>query len=373
MKKIVLIMMTAIIWSACSDENKPDKKAELKDLQKQQSELNDKIKKLRDELAAADTGSESSKVTLVKIAEMAPVEFNHYIEVQAHVDGDEDIMVNPETMGTVVHVAVKAGDRVDKGQLLASLDDRILKQSLGELQSQLDLVTSLYNRQKNLWDQKIGSEVQFMQAKTNKEALEKRMASLQEQWEMTRIKSPISGTVDAVNIKVGMTVSPAVPAVHVVNLNYLKVKGEVAESYISKVKKGNAVLIYFPDLQKEIRAKVDYSGNSINVMNRTFNVEVRLNAAELDYRPNMVAILKIVDYTAPATITVPVKTIQGDTDGNYVYLAVEENGKTICRKQHVKTGLTYNGNTEIKDGLKAGDKLITMGYTDLVEGQKITY
>ena len=373
MKKLVFVMLMAMIWSACSDGSKPDKKAELKELLKQQSELNDKIKKLRDELAAADTGSESSKVTLVKVAEMAPAVFQHYIEVQARVDGDEDIMVNPETMGTVVHVAVKAGDHVSKGQVLASLDDRILKQSLGEMQSQLDLVTSLYTKQKNLWDQKIGSEVQFMQAKTNKEALEKRMASLQEQWEMTRIKSPISGTVDAVNIKVGMTVSPAVPAVHVVNLNSLKVKGEVAESYISKVKKGNPALIYFPDLQKEISTKIDYSGNAINMMNRTFNVEVRLNGAGLEYHPNMVAVLKIVDYTATNTFTVPVKTIQGDADGNYVYLAAEENGKSVCRKQHVKPGMTYNGNTEIKEGLKAGDKLITMGYTDLVEGQKITY
>src|SRR6185295_16366748 len=169
------------------------------------------------------------------------------------VDGDEDVSVSAEAMGTVTAVLVKAGDHVSTGQVLATLDDKMMKQSVAEMQSQLDLATTVFNRQKNLWDQKIGSEVQYLQAKTNKEAMEKRMASIQEQWNMTRIKSPINGTIDAVNIKVGQSVAPGMPSFHIVNLTELKVKGEVAESYISKVQKGNNVVIFFPDINKEVK------------------------------------------------------------------------------------------------------------------------
>ena len=324
-------------------------------------------------MADADTTGGNSKSTLVNITEVTPQSFSHYIEVQAKVDGDEDVNVSSETMGTVTAVLVKAGDNVSKGQVLATLDDRIMKQSIAEMQSQLDLVTSLYNKQKSLWDQKIGSEVQFIQARTNKESLEKRMASMQEQWDMTRIKSPVSGTVDNVIVKIGQSVAPGMPAFHVVNLSQLKIKGEVAESYISKVQKGNHVLIFFPDLNKEVKGVVEYSGRAINNMNRTFNVEVRLNPKEGDFHPNMIAVLKIIDYTASNTIVVPVKTVQSGSDGNYVFVALAQNGKMIAKRQAVKPGITYNGNTEIKEGLKQGDKVITIGYADLVDGEEITF
>ncbi|HRH67758.1 MAG TPA: efflux RND transporter periplasmic adaptor subunit, partial [Bacteroidia bacterium] len=246
MKKILfsLLILTAVSCSQNSDTDK--KRAELDNLKKEQASLREKITRLETELADADTSGLNVKSKIVVVTEMNPVPFNHYIEVQAKVEGEEDVTVSSETMGNITSLNVKAGDKVSKGDILAVVDDRIIRQGIQELQAQLDLVTQIYNKQKNLWDQKIGSEIQFLQAKTNKEALEKRMGSLQEQLDMTRIKSPINGTVDLVNIKVGQTMAPGVPAFRVVNLSSLKVSAEVAESYISKVKRGNDVLIYFP-------------------------------------------------------------------------------------------------------------------------------
>lgn len=371
MKKTISILLLTSVFAGCSTGNNADKKAELDALLKEQSTLNDKIKSIKEQIALSDTTGGDNHTNLVKITSVVPQVFNHYIEVQARVDGDEDLNVSPETMGNVTAVLVKAGDHVSKGQVLAQLDDKIMKQSIGEVQSQLDLVSNLYTKQKSLWDQKIGSEVQFLQAKTNKESLEKRMAAMQEQLDMTRIKSPINGTVDAVNIKVGQSVAPGMPALHVVNLGSLKVKGEVAESFISKVKRGNKVLLYFPDLNQEVKAQVDYSGNSISTLNRTFNVEVRLNSRDGVFHPNMICILKIVDYTSPHAIVVPVKTIQGGTDGNYVLVMITENGKMICKRKPVKPGVSYNGFTEILEGLNEGDQLITLGYDGLVEGEVV--
>jgi membrane fusion protein (multidrug efflux system) len=372
MKNLIPVLIFVTALSACSSEKKSDMQVELDSLVKVQSDINDRIAVLKNELAKNDSNA-AEKATLVEVEPAAPRSFRHYIEVQAKVDGDEDVQVSAETMGIITAVLVKAGDKVTKGQVLITLDDKAMQQSLAEMRSQLELVTSLYNKQKSLWDQKIGSEVQYIQAKANKDAAEKRMAGMQEQWNMTRIKSPINGTVDAVNVKIGQALSPGMAAVHVVNLTSLKVKAEVAESFISKVRKGNDVLIYFPDIDKEVKGKVDYSGSAINNVNRTFNVEVRLNPKEGEFHPNMVAILKIIDYTSENAMVVPVKTIQNGREGSYVFIASMEGGKTVAKRQTVKPGISYNGMTEIKEGLKQGDKVIMIGYSDLVEGEEVKF
>jgi len=289
---VILTTLTIVLY-ACGSGS--DKHAELEKLKKEQATLKEKITALEAEIAQSDTSKNDEKSKLVAIKEMKPETFKHYIEIQAKVDGDEDVIVSPESMGNITSLQVQAGDRVVKGQLLATIDDRMIRQGVAEAQTQLDLATQVFNRQKNLWDQKIGSEIQFLQAKTNKEALEKRVASLQEQLEMTRIKSPINGTVDQVDIKIGQAVAPGMPAFRVVNLNALKVTGEVAESFISKVNRGNETIISIPDMGKEINTKLDYAGRAINTLNRTFNVEVRLSPKDGELHPNMVAVMKIVD------------------------------------------------------------------------------
>lgn len=367
MKKQFFSILFVSALVACSTTG--DKKAELEKLKKEQNEIKEKIKKLEAELKVSTSTPDKQK--LVAITEMQPTIFNHYIEVQARVEGDEDVMLTPESAGTITALNVKPGDKVFAGQVMAVIDDKLIRQGMSELQSQLDLAVEIYNRQKNLWDQKIGSEVQFLQTKTNKEALERKMGSLREQLSMTRIKSPINGTVDEVRIKIGQTVAPGIPSIRVVNLSSLKVRGELAESYISKVSKGNDAIIYFPDIKKEIVTKVDYSGNRIDPINRTFNAEVRLKEKSADIRPNMVSILKIIDYSNPAAFVIPLAVIQKSSDGDFVYVAEKVNGKLIAKRKAVKQGLVYNGTAEILSGLLAGDMVITTGYQTIIEGDPI--
>lgn len=364
-----LILIAATVIS-CNQVPAGDKRSELESLKKEQTDLKDKIAKLEEDLAKNDT-SKNNKLKIVSATEMLPQTFTHFVEVQAKVEGDEDVTLSSEMPGTVTSVQVKPGDKVSKGQVLATLDDRAIKQQLDAMKANLDMAVTMFNRQKNLWDQKIGSEVQFIQAKTQKESMEKQYASLQEQWDMTRIKSPINGTVDVVNIKIGSAVAPGVTSVRVVNLSNLKVKAEIAESYIGKVKTGNNVVIYFPDSGKEIKTKLGYSGQAINPLNRTFNVEVRLDPKDGEFHPNQVAVLKIADYAASNVFVVPVGAVQKSSNGEFVYVISTENGKTIAKRKTVASGLTYNGFAEIRNGLESGDKVITIGYQNVVDGDEV--
>jgi RND family efflux transporter MFP subunit len=201
--------------------------------------------------------------------------------------------------------------------------------------------------------------------------MESKMDVLKQQFDMTRIKSPIDGTVDEVSIKIGQSVAPGVPAIRVVNLSSLKVQGEVAESFISRVKKGNPVILYFPDDNKKIKTVIGYSGSRIDPLNRTFNVEVRLSDKEGILHPNMIAVMKIVDYTNPQAIIVPVSAVQKSTDGEFVYVISREGGKLIAKRKIVNSGLIYDGFTEIKSGLESGDEVVTNGFQNIIEGDAV--
>ncbi|HXU26189.1 MAG TPA: efflux RND transporter periplasmic adaptor subunit, partial [Bacteroidia bacterium] len=250
----------------------------------------------------------------------------------------------------------------------AETDARSMQQQLQDLQTNLDLAKQVYDRQKNLWDQKIGTEIQYLQSKTTKESLENKMGSVQEQIRMSKIISPINGTVDMVNIKVGQSVMPGLNAITVINFSNLKVKADVAESYANRVKTGNEVQVLFPDTKDSINAKVTYASRAISALSRTFNVEVNLDNSK-EYHPNMVAKLRINDFqsTTPEVV-VPVKYIQRGTADNYVLIA--QDGRAV--KKIIKTNREYNGLIEVVDGLKAGDMLITAGYDILNDGDLIT-
>jgi RND family efflux transporter MFP subunit len=298
---------------------------------------------------------------------LMPQTFKTYIEVQGRIDADENVSLSSEMPGTVTKINVNVGDEVVKGQVLAETDTRIVTQQISDLQTNLELATQVYQKQKNLWDQKIGTEIQYLQSKTTKESLEKKVSTMQEQIRMSRIISPINGTIDAVNIKIGQAIAPGVPAINVINFSNLKVKADVAESYSSRIKKGNEVQILFPDMKDSITSKVNYAARAISNLTRTFGIEVLLDSKK-DYHPNMVAKLKINDYqSATPKIIVPIKFIQKNTNENFVLLAV--NGIVI--KNTIKISREYNGLAEISDGLKEGDLLITEGYDLINEGDHI--
>jgi RND family efflux transporter MFP subunit len=272
----------------------------------------------------------------------------------------------------VLNVLAKPGTVVKAGQVLAELDGNAVRKQIQSMETNLTLVTDLYNKQKALWEKQVGSEIQYKQAKANKESLEQQIASVREQLNMYKITSPVNGTIDVVNLKVGQTAAPGFPYFTIVNFNKLKVKAEVAESYANKIKTGNDVMISFPDMNKTISAKISYSGKGINSLNRTFGIEANLPNDE-SYLPNMIAVLKIIDYAKENAIVVPVNCIQMADEKSHVFVAVNENGKLVAKKRNVIVGTTYNESAEILSGLNKGEQLITVGYADLNDGEAIKF
>lgn len=314
----------------------------------------------------SSASASNDKTKTVEIISLVPQTFNSYIDLQGKVDANENVSLNAEMPGTISKINVHLGDAVSTGQVLAEMDSKALQQGMAELQGGLELATTMYEKQKNLWEQKIGTEMQFLQAKNQKESLEKKMATMQEQLRMSKIISPINGIVDAIDIKLGQATMPVMPAIRVVNMNSLEVKGEVAESYLAKVKSGNDVVVILPDLHDTIKAKISYAAKVISPLNRTFTITVKLDGSK-EYHPNQVAIVKIIDYSNPKAFVVPVNSIQRAQEGDFVFLS--ENSK--AKKVKVKVGKMYNGKAEILEGLKEGDKFISKGFQELNEGEQI--
>jgi len=370
MKKILLFAVISLFALSCNS----DKKSKLEKLKKQYDEIAVQIKNLEKDIAKGE-GKSLDKIAEVSVTDLKAEEFNHYIEVQGKIDGDENVTVSSKMPGVVTDINVKEGQGVIKGQVLAQLDDAVLRQSLSTLDSSLVFVTNLYNKQKKLWDQKIGSEVQYLTAKNNKESIENNIKTIKEQLAQMNIVSPINGTIEEIPIKVGQVVSPGVTtAFRVVNLLKVKVVADIAEAYSAKLKTGNEVTINFPDLNKEIISKISFSSKYINTVNRTFTVEVRLDNSSEEYRANMIAVLKINDYHANSAIVISVDLIQKMNGEDYVYVAEKNSSnKYTAKKNKVKTGQTYNGYTEILDGLKEGEKIITVGYQNVEDGQLLKF
>jgi RND family efflux transporter MFP subunit len=297
--------------------------------------------------------------------------FKHFIQVQGTLDSRSNVMVTPKTGGAVTAVYVKEGDAVRKGQVLATIDDVVLRQGVNELKTSLDLANTIYERQKNLWDQKIGSEVQFLQAKNTKEGLERKLATLQSQLALNRITSPINGVVEAVQVKVGETASPAAGAVRVVDPTNIRVVAKVADTYIGNVRKGDAVRITVPDLDREIEGKINFVGQVVNPATRTFDIEVSVDNRDRQLRPNMLVRVNINDQTKADAVVINENIVQKTAAGDIIFVAIEEGGKKVAKQRKVKTGLSYNGQVEISEGLKPGEQLITEGFQDLVDGQPV--
>lgn len=369
--RIAFAFVVAGLLAACSATTPDDdKKGRLDKLKEQQASLTKEIQKLEAELAAENPDSAVTvRAKDVAVSELALQKFDHYVQTQGHIESENNVLVSAESMGVVTRVLVTEGQRVAKGQTLAQIDNSVIMRNVESMEAQLELATSVYERQKNLWDQKIGTEVQFLQAKTNKESLEKQLASLREQNEKTRIKSPFNGTVDAVAIKAGENIAPGMPAVRVVNNNDLKIKAAVSEAYVTDIKVGNTVLVNVSELKKEINAKVTFVGRTIDRLSRTFNVEVKL-PDDPDLRPNMTATIRVVFDSNPAAVVVPVNVIQEINEEKVVYTAEPKGKHMVATRKVITVQGVYGNRAEVK-GLEPGDKIITVGYQGLNDGDYI--
>lgn len=364
------IALMIIVLAACGGGGPKDPATELAALKDQKAKLDIQIADLEKQVNANNPAVK--KVRTVGLAEISIAPFRHYIDLQGKVDADQSVMATAKMPGALKRVLVKNGDNVRQGQLIAEVDDAVMLKTLAELDGQLATATDIYNRQKSLWDQKIGTEVAFIQAKNGKESIERSIATIKEQWGMTKIYAPQSGTVDMVMLKQGQAIAPGMPLCNILNLSNLKIKGEVTEAYAAKVRKGDQVQVFFPDLNKEITTRITYVSKSINPMTRTFLVECALPGA--GYSANQVAVMKIVDYQNANAISIPVNLIQSAEDGDFVLVAEKTGEKqATAKKVTVKQGQNYNGQVEILSGLKKGDWVISTGFQDVNNGEVVAF
>ncbi|MGA1665858.1 MAG: efflux RND transporter periplasmic adaptor subunit [Bacteroidia bacterium] len=369
--------LSTTLLIACGGQETADPAARLKELQAEQARIGAEIQKIQQELRQSGSnpsaaGASSVKTKLVQAMTLEEGPFRTWVEVQGTVDARQSIEVTAESMGVVRNIKVKEGQKVNKGQVLAELDQTVLLQSIEEIKGQLDFAQQLYTKQANLWKQNIGSEVQYLSAKNQKESLERRLATIQSQLDLTRIKAPVSGTVDQVYLKLGQSTAMGMPAVRVVNFDDLRVITDLSESYVSRVREGATVELEFKDINASSEGRIAYVARSISALNRTFRAEVPLNNRSGLYRPNMIVGMKINDYTTNKAIKIPVNLVQNSEEGPFVMIVQGEGLNLKATRVPVKVGRSNGIETEILQGLQSGDRIITTGYNDLNDGQAIT-
>ncbi|MFZ2907062.1 MAG: efflux RND transporter periplasmic adaptor subunit [Cyclobacteriaceae bacterium] len=363
-------ILAGSLLAACSATSSDDKTKQLEKLKTQQAEIAKQIEAIESELPADTTQSVNMKAKEVVITQVSVQSFNHYVQTQGLIEAEDNVMVGARTPGVITNVHVREGQLVSKGQVLAQLDNTIVVRNIEGLKAQVELANSVFQRQKNLWDQKIGTEVQYLQAKANKENLEKQLASLEEQNDMTRIRAPFSGTVDEVMAKVGESASPQAPAFRIVNTSDLKLTAKVSEAYVTNIKVGNQAIVSIPELKKDLNARVTFVGRTIDPLSRTFGVEIKLSSYP-ELRPNMTGVVKVIYHTDSKAIVVPVNVVQSVNNEKIVYVAEVEGKNTVARKHVVEVIGVFDNQAQIKSGISAGDKVITFGYQGLSDGQAV--
>jgi RND family efflux transporter MFP subunit len=379
MKKIILFTTISLLLLSCS---KNEKEASIEQLisdknvtalQAKKATIQAELTKIDDALAVLDVKKEEALVSVVTIKDTV---FNHYLEVQGNVNTKENILVQPEFSGTLTTLNVKAGQRVAKGQILGKVDDAGMSQQLASIENQYALAKTTFERQKNLWDKKIGSEIQFLQAQAQMISAQKSVAQMRAQVAKTVIRAPFSGTIDEVFVERGQVVAPSPQGLmRIVNLSNMYVSTTVPETYIGKLKPGTEVDVFLTSLGKTYKGKVRQVANFINPSNRSFGIEVSVPNPDNLLRPNQVAKLKIIDYTTNNAIVVPTNVVQEDGEHNkFVFIATNVNGKSgVAKKVLVKVGKSSNNLTEILSGLAANDVIITEGVNNIADGMKLNF
>ncbi len=379
MKKLLYLSAFSLFLLSCTNAKKTENIDELisaknvKALQEKKSALQADVTKIEEALATLDVKKDEALVSIMTVKDTV---FNHYLDIQGSVDTKENILVQPEFSGTLLSLTVKAGDHVTKGQVLGRIDDGGMSQQLANAENQYALAKTTYERQKNLWDKKIGSEIQYLQSQTQMVSAQKSVAQIKAQLAKTIIRAPFTGSIDEVYVEKGQVVAPSVQGLmRIVNLGNMYVSTTVPESYIGKLKVGTVVDVYLTSLGKTYKGKVRQVGNFINPNNRSFGIEVGVPNPDNLLRPNQVAKLKIIDYTNKNSIVVPSNIVQEDGKGNqYLYTVEGSNGKTgKAKKVIVTVGKSSDNVTEILSGLSANEIIVTEGVNNISDGMKLNF
>jgi RND family efflux transporter MFP subunit len=375
MRNLILLLTTLILITSCKKEAKKETNlskliSEKSVLMKQIDSLNQKVKDIELAINQLDTTQKNQKVTTLIAKDTV---LNHYINLQGTVASDQNVTLNPEMGGTITAVLVKEGQRVSAGQTLVKLDDQSLHDRVNEVQTQLNLATTTFERQAYLWNQKIGSEMQYLQAKAQKEGLEKTLKSIYTQINKMRITAPFSGIVDEIFFKKGELTGPQSPVLRLINLSKMYVEVEVPETYLKSIKKGTPVILDFASIGKKINAKINEVSNYINPDNRSFKVRINLNNPDGALKPNLLANIAINDFSGKG-IVLPKQIIQMNQAGEKFVYAVHKEGNSIkTNKRVLELGIEYNNEILILNGLKTGDTLVNEGGKFLKDGDQIEF
>lgn len=377
MKNKLLILVLIGTVAACSQKEDGNgieaKKQELEAAKKDFAALKEKIVALEKEISEKDPefAKQNSKAILVSTFMAERKAFDHNVEVRGSVESRRNVLLSAQTAGEIKRIHVREGQKVSQGQTLMELDADVIRKSISELKTSLELATTVYEKQAKLWEQKIGTEVQYLQAKNNKESLEGKLATAHAQLNLAIIKAPFSGTVDQLPARVGEMASPGVPLVRIVSTDEMYLRADVSERFIGRFKAGDKVIIRFPLMNKEVSSAISSVGQVINPENRTFEVEVKLPKVDFIVKPNQIVVLQLRDYVNEQAFAVPTRLIQKDEDGQFIYAVEKRTNGTVARKIHVVTGVTYAKETEIVEGLKGDEQIVDQGFRDLTEGVEV--
>lgn len=381
MKKLYIILLSSLMIISCGDGNE-DKSidsviasGDINAIKLKRNELTtnyeERVQLLNEAIAKLDT---IEKVSLITTIEVKDTLFNHFVELQGSVDTKENIIINAEYPGTLLSVLVKEGQSVRKGQLLAKIDDGGLAAQLSQLQVQADLAQTTFERQKRLWDQKIGSEIQFLQAKTQYESVQNSVSQLRSQLAKTNVTAPFSGTIDEIISQQGTNVSPGTPIMRIVSLDDMYIDVEVPEKYLSNIEKGTTVKINFPILKDTIESKVRQVSSYINPSNRSFKIQVDVPNKKGQIKPNLTARVNINDYTNEKAILIPQSIVSENADGEqYAYVVKDKDTGDIAvaKRVIIKTGRTQGDLIEVLEGIESGDEIIDEGARRVQDNQKV--
>ncbi len=371
--KAQYIIMIALLTACGSGDSLEDKKTQLDELKSEVSTLNQEIQALEAEIKAADPdfGDQSNLYSLVSTLKVDPKPFEHKFEVRAQVASRKNVQISAEAMGRVQQIRVREGDKVSKGQSLLNLDADVLLNSIAELKTSLDLANTVYEKRARLWKQNIGSEIQYLEAKNNKESLERRLATAQSQLRQYQVIAPFTGVIDEVQAKQGEMAQPGFPLMRMVSVNEMHLVADVSESYLGTIKVGDSVDIFFPTFNQELSSTVAALGQVINEQNRTYSIEVKLPSSSILYKPNLVGLLRIRDYYNEQSLVIPSALIQQDNQGDFIYVLQQEGDQKQAKKVHIDIGKSYDTNTEVLGGLNSGDLVINEGHREVTDGSLV--
>lgn len=383
MKKLFYTIFLFIVLVACGgDKPSTESLIESRDLEairarrteivNQQSSINEELRAIDEAIGKLDT---LKKLPLVTVFKAEVEEFHHYLEIQGDVATKQNVVLYPEYSGTLTHVYVKEGQKVVKGQVLGRIDDGGLSQQLAQMEVQVALAKTTFERQQSLWNQKIGSEIQYLQAKANYEGQMNSVNQMKAQLAKTTITAPFSGVIDDVMTEQGTVVSPGITSLfRLVNLSDMYIQAEIPEGYVSDVTEGKTVQVYFPVLGDSITSKIRQVGNYINPANRTFKIEVKVPNDNKQIKPNLTAQLKINDYSNPNAILIPQSVLSENAEGEqYIFITKQskESSEFIAQRVIVTTGKTEGDLVEILKGIKDGDTIIYEGARSVKDGQSV--